>query len=125
MSNSDKARQLYADRNALSNESLLIPNRIFVNGRVPKYLPFTLGILIRQYAEHDYENDWIPVTSDMFTINKKDREGWKDLLRIIDLLEKNRVVETKEDGPDKYVRIVEDELFDASGFSEPKPFPNS
>ncbi|MFD1176656.1 hypothetical protein ACFQ3W_10130 [Paenibacillus puldeungensis] len=108
MKNSEKARKLYAHMNASIKESLLIPNKIFVNGRVPKYLPYALGILVRQYAEHNFEDDWVPVTLETFNISKRDREGWKDLQRIIDLLEKNKVIETKEVGAVSYIRIVED-----------------
>lgn len=111
MTNSEKARKLYADLNTSAKESLLMPQTLFVNGRIPKYLPYSLGILVRQYAKHNFEDDWVPVTRETFHISKRDREGWKDLQRIIDLLEENKVTETKEVGTDKYIRIVEDELF--------------
>lgn len=116
MTNSEKARELYANINKNIEESLLMPHKLFVNGRVPKYLPYALGILVSQYAKHTFEDDWVPVTREMFNISKKDREGLKDLQRIIELLEKNKVIETKEVGTDQYVRIVEDELFDPSSY---------
>ena len=121
MSNSEKARKLYAETNTNRKETLLTPRKIWVNGRVPKYLPYTLGILISQYAEHDFEEDWIPVRRETFRISPKDREAWKDLQRIIDLLEKNKVIETKESGTERYIRIVEDELFDPGSYQELKP----
>ncbi|MED4953334.1 hypothetical protein ABEO75_18605 [Paenibacillus macerans] len=118
MTNSDKARKLYADMNTSIKESLLMPHKIFVNGRVPKYLQYALGILVRQYAEHNFEDDWVPVTRETFSISRREREGWKDLQRIIDLLEENKVIETNEVGTDKYIRIVEDELFDLSSYQK-------
>lgn len=116
MENSEKARKLYTHMNTNIAGSLLIPNKIFVNDRVPKYLPYALGILVHQYAEHHFEDDWIPVTLETFHISKRDREGWKDLQRIIDLLVKNKVIETKEVGSVTYIRIVEDELFVFSSY---------
>ncbi|WP_438446005.1 hypothetical protein [Gorillibacterium sp. sgz5001074] len=116
MTNSEKARKLYAELSTDIKESLLIPTVILENGRVPKYVPYAVGILVRQYAERHYEDDWIPVTPDLFRINSKDREGRKDLQRILDLLERNQVIETLKTGTDTYVRIVEDEVFEPSSY---------
>jgi hypothetical protein len=116
LNNSEKARKLYADIKVNMNVNLLMPSTVFVNGRVPKYLPYALGVLVGEYAKHDFEDDWVPVTRKRFTISDRDSHGWKDLQRIIDLLQQNKVIETKEVGTEKYIRIVEDELFNPNSY---------
>lgn len=119
MNNTLKARKLYEDAN-IQEDYFLNACVYFRNENTKGWgmVGYIASLIIKNYVEKEYKDDWMPVVKEEFYVKKSDTEGWKMLKKMVDYLAKKKYIEKKLINNINYIRIINDDLFNCEKYKD-------